>query len=144
MLFKSTLFGLALAAGIANAQVHLLFMKDANQQGKLSYCMSLEFQKCYRAPMLDASSMEFLNNNFGDRNQRKFSITLYSGANCNGQYDRWSFEQQDDGKDNMDWFPSLNDNVNSFKVANFLTSFVSGGNAGNNPETVAYPNCIAR
>lgn len=64
-----------------------------------------------------------------------FSVILYSGASCNGQYDRWTFQLgKYKGSYNVRSFPTLNDNVRSFKVANFFTSEVAGGDAGWNPE----------
>jgi hypothetical protein len=133
--------GIALAASIADAASLgiIQFARDVNQQGPISYCDRNFYNRCYRAPINDASSMQFLNTDFPNR--KDFSITLFTGPKCTGRYDRWSFEQKEAGEVEFNSFPSVNDHVLSYKIASFKTSRVVNGDAGTTGEEVFITHC---
>ncbi|KAF9966192.1 hypothetical protein BGZ70_003047 [Mortierella alpina] len=114
-------------------------------EGVPSYCFDYEFDQCYYLSDTivsgGLSSAKFKNFDFY---LRRFSVTFYSGRYCNDYYDRWSFTLISDYKDpeyNINQFPTLNDQVRSFKVANFHTSTESG-NIGSNPEDAKLSGCF--
>ncbi|KAG0287076.1 hypothetical protein BGZ96_008956 [Linnemannia gamsii] len=133
--------GFALAASIADAVALgvIQFARDTDQNGPHSFCDRNLYNKCYDAPMNDASSMSFLNTNFP--NHREFSITLFTGPKCTGRYDRWSFEQKRPGGVDYNKFPSVNDKVVSYKISNYITSRVVNGDAGATEEQVFPTHC---
>ncbi|KAG0258341.1 hypothetical protein BGZ95_005002 [Linnemannia exigua] len=59
-----------------------------------------------------------------------YSITLYTGYACDGQWARWSFNRGILGSYTIHDFqrPELYRNVHSFKIANFQTSTTTGNN----------------
>ncbi|KAG0372351.1 hypothetical protein BGX24_000367 [Mortierella sp. AD032] len=70
----------------------------------------------------------------------KFSVTFYSGSNCDGRYDRWTFPRLASQAYNINAFHSLDNNVRSFKIADFETSTTSG-DAGKHGELSHTPDC---
>ncbi|CAO3569172.1 unnamed protein product [Mortierella alpina] len=112
--------------------------------GVQSYCQYIIFDQCYT--LQDAivagglSSAKFNNNDFW---VRRFTVTLYSGSYCNHNYDRWTFTETQYNDYSMNQFPTLNDQVRSFKVANFKTSTESG-NIGAQPEDARMSECYQK
>ncbi|KAF9960788.1 hypothetical protein BGZ72_005953 [Mortierella alpina] len=114
--------------GIAADQFNLSFYPHWNLGGEGYFCRTVEFEQCYtfRDEIIASglSSVTFDNYSIW---VKRFTLTVYSGANCNVAYDRWSFTQTYTDPDQvMGSFRTLNDNVRSFKVANFLTRTQSG------------------
>ncbi|KAK3843351.1 MAG: hypothetical protein J3R72DRAFT_522766 [Linnemannia gamsii] len=139
-MFKSILLvGVALAAAlVVEAKPDIVFASGLNMKGERTRCEDLDYQVCYGFPgAANLQSLKFTNYDFPD--EKDFSITLYHGAACNDQYDRWSFKQSDDGKDTINGWKSLH-LLYSFKIANFQTSNVSGGHHGVKDITKV-PNC---
>ncbi|KAF9941821.1 hypothetical protein BGZ67_003911 [Mortierella alpina] len=156
-MFKSCiLVGLAFAFGAVSAvgnetanafnkaEVDLNFYTAWYNEGDPTYCLNFKFDQCYtltnRIIAGGLSSARFNNYDFW---VRRFTITVYSGSNCNYAYDRWSFTTTQHTSYIINQFPTLNDNVRSFKVANFHTS-TDSGNIGAKPEEAAMTTCFQK
>ncbi|KAF9909054.1 hypothetical protein EC991_009115 [Linnemannia zychae] len=127
MLLKSTLL-LSLAA-YASA-VTVAFWQDSYRKGKVVSC-DVEIDTCYRIPAeirnIGLSSLAFRNH---DWTKKSWTVLLSAGdgSNCAGTYDSWGFEQSVfNDPTNIDWFPTVNDKVYSFKVYNHMSDHTFGG-----------------
>ncbi|KAF9133966.1 hypothetical protein BGW39_008453 [Mortierella sp. 14UC] len=95
--------------------------------------------RCYSVDAgLGIRSGEYIN---GDSAKSKFSVTMYTGPACNGQYDRRSFTRTDSHPYGWDHLTVTTENLRSFKVDPFHTSNVSGGYAGLDPEYTVPSGC---
>ncbi|OAQ33839.1 hypothetical protein K457DRAFT_28997 [Linnemannia elongata AG-77] len=130
MLKSTSLLALAaLSVYVAMAEANIAFWEHMRQGGRIISCpRALKFNICHRVSNIDAglSSYMFWTN----ESKKDFSVTLYTGDSCSGTYDRWSFSL-DPAKDEygffVEEFATVNDKVQSFKMADFHTSFVKGG-----------------
>ncbi|KAK3818095.1 MAG: hypothetical protein J3R72DRAFT_427254 [Linnemannia gamsii] len=141
MLKSLIILGFALVASTTNAASAVSFYKHPTWQGAKVNCPGFnEYDKCYSVNAgIGMRSGEYVNE---DPHRSKFSLTVYSGPACNGMYDRWSFTRAPFSKRyGFDFIPTLKDNIQSFKVAAFHTSMVSGGYAGLNPEHTVPSGC---
>lgn len=90
------------------------------------------YNQCYRMPgsPLDFSLVASAYFWRGFLSVSDFSITLYTGSSCDGQWARWSFNRGLLGSYTIHDFqrPELYRNVHSFKIANFQTSTTTGNN----------------
>ncbi|KAF9955518.1 hypothetical protein BGZ72_003657 [Mortierella alpina] len=130
IMFKiAPLLVLAFSACLADAgSGHVMFYNAWFRQGASASCQFLDYDQCYlidpKVYNMGLSSAMVLN---GDIWSKKFTLTLYSGKSCDQYYDRWSFNNAySDVTYNIEQFPTLNDNVKSFKLVNFHTSTESG------------------
>ncbi|KAF9572231.1 hypothetical protein EC968_010097 [Mortierella alpina] len=132
-MFKSCiLLGLAFAIGAVSAaendtvsaaseaDLGINFWGAWYNEGAMTYCLDVKFDQCYTFTddiiNTGLSSATFDNNSIW---AKRFTFTLFSGTACNGDYDKWSFTHTfQDPPYNIIAFPTLNDNVRSFKVVN--------------------------
>ncbi|KAF9929343.1 hypothetical protein FBU30_001704 [Linnemannia zychae] len=106
----------------------ITFYSDMYRQGKTIECpKARSFDVCYNLDKVAHLGLSSGVYNNADIFLKSFSVTLYSGPGCNGRFDRWSFQRgYFDKPYYIEYFQSLNDNVRSFKIANFETSTTSG------------------
>ncbi|KAF9292071.1 hypothetical protein BGZ68_000058 [Mortierella alpina] len=115
-----------------------------NIGGDPTYCLDFNFDQCYTfSESIAAEGLSSARFNNYDFWVRKFSITVYSGSNCNYAYDRWSFTTTQHNSYFINQFPTLNDKVRSFKVANFHTS-TDSGTIGAQPELATMSKCFQK
>ncbi|KAG0349651.1 hypothetical protein BC939DRAFT_476570 [Gamsiella multidivaricata] len=111
--------------GQVSAWSSISFWEDGNFGGQCVGCKIDNYQECYSLAFPGPSGSTYFNN---DLVKSKFSITLYTGDNCSGTYYRYSGGIGFNKYWRMPIFgPKFNDQVRSFKVADFLTSTVEEG-----------------
>ncbi len=109
------------------AEVAMNFYSAWNNEGDPTFCLDFNFDQCYTfTDDIIAGGLSSARFNNYDFWVRRFTVTVYSGSNCNYAYDRWSFTQTDHTSYIINQFPTLSGKVKSFKVANFHTSTESG------------------
>lgn len=144
MLFKPVLF-VALAATVfawedKERTPVTMFTHEGLNGVRIACTGGDTYDRCYNIDNIDGASSLFYTNR--DRAKEYISLTLYGGGNCNGQYDRWSFELPNRlAGFYVEKFHTLNDKVRSFKFHPALTSNVKGGFLGGNGETAYYGAC---
>ncbi|KAF9901387.1 hypothetical protein EC991_006238 [Linnemannia zychae] len=126
-MFKSTLLlGLVLAASSVNASI--TFWEHGGKIGRRISCNKTPwYNQCYYIAgdfaNIGLSSAQFVNEEIF---KSKYSVTLYSSNDCYGNFDRWSFSRGINEEYSIHGFQSLNDNVRSFKIADYETSTTTG------------------
>ncbi|CAO3569171.1 unnamed protein product [Mortierella alpina] len=104
----------------SEADLGIGFFTAWYNEGVSPTCTEVKFDQCYTFTdniiAGGLSSASFDNNSIW---ARRFTFSLYSGTACNGQYDSWGFVHTFQDKPyKIIAFPTLNDNVRSFRVIN--------------------------
>ncbi|KAF9919997.1 hypothetical protein FBU30_010280 [Linnemannia zychae] len=133
------------AENVSGYYPDIRFFVDTERRGTRYGCINTKrFNQCYEIQesirSFGLSSFESVHTG-RNRDRKAYSITLYSGRGCTGQWDRWSFEQKFLDVYKVDYFPTINDNVRTFKMADFATSSDSG-NANWDPENTESAGCV--
>ncbi|KAI1317791.1 hypothetical protein EDD11_007813 [Mortierella claussenii] len=110
----------------------VFFWEDGDFGGMCTTCPIFDYNQCYEldAQRVKPSGFKFRNDDFL---RRTFSLTFYNDRSCKGWWFRKSVKV---GYMGMFRWPTLgdwNDNIQSFKVANFEMSDTIGHNEEGEP-----------
>ncbi|KAG0343726.1 hypothetical protein BG004_005046 [Podila humilis] len=145
-MFKSLvlLLSVLLISVAAYERIEMQFFEAEDQKydGLVYRCSQHEYQKCYHTDKGKHRGLRSaMFSTFNGRNDH-YSVTLYSGDNCNGNFDRWSFSRHSGQFYRINSFPTVSANVRSFKIADFHTSTTSG--VQNTYEDAVQNSCVLK
>jgi hypothetical protein len=132
MLLQSVLLlALAASASVVSGEetTPVTFFTDEGINGVRVACTGADtYGTCYNVDNVALAGLSSLFYTDRDPYKDQFSLTLYAGPGCNGQYDRWSFEVPPGYAGfYIEKFHTMNDKVRSFKFHDAQTSNVKGG-----------------
>ncbi|CAO3568807.1 unnamed protein product [Mortierella alpina] len=135
MMFKSLILLLSVALASVTAlkklELKLYESRDLGHEGLVYRCSQDQYNQCYGLGDIGKTrGLASANFETFDGPNQQYSVTLYSGAHCNGNYDRWAFSRYSGQSYHINSFPTIHRNVHSFKIANFQTSTTSGYHDG--------------
>ncbi|KAI9305406.1 hypothetical protein BJ944DRAFT_249069 [Cunninghamella echinulata] len=104
-----------------------------NYNGPSYYCEVTKYQLCHRMEPMTTSMASISSAIYGhkDSNVTEISITFYTGNTCDGEWFRQTGYINIGSEWKIPSFGIYNGQINSFKIANFLTS---NGNSGPNQQ----------
>ncbi|KAF9350736.1 hypothetical protein BGX26_011151 [Mortierella sp. AD094] len=115
---------LLLQGGTNATSSPMSFYEKSKYRGGCIKCEVTKYQQCYQLDMegLGGASSVWYHNK--DTFQERFSLTFYTGKKCGGDWFRESLSFNDLA--GISDFRNYTDKIQSFKVADFLTSNTTG------------------
>ncbi|KAK3824044.1 MAG: hypothetical protein J3R72DRAFT_458487 [Linnemannia gamsii] len=91
-------------------------------------CTVEGYNTCHRLPSNGVSSASYANSDWA---KTKFTLTVFSGESCDGDWFQWSFSQNIiDPTFDIEYVNQLNDRIRSYRVADYLMSTGYGPHSG--------------